>query len=148
MDKLFQIEFGGGEKMRGKLLDVEAPDTCHQFWESLPFEGKVIHGAYTGFTMFFFVPFKVGKVENPYICGGQPGDLLLNTYATKALYEGKPLHEEIIIPYSTTGVAWHWGGPLPSNYFAKLGDGYAQELYKIGRRLKVKGAEIIRLSKI
>ena len=148
MDKLFQIEFSGGEAIMGKLLEVEAPETCHKFWESLPFEGKIIHGAFTGFTMFFFVEFKVGKVENPYVCGGQAGDLFLNTYATKGLLEGKPLKEEIIIPYSKSGMFWHWAGPLPSNYFAKLADGNADELYTIGRRLKEEGAEALRLSKV
>lgn len=147
MDKLFQVEFGGGEKIIGKLLEVEAPETCRQFWGSLPFEGKVLHGAFTGFTMFFFVELKVGKVENPYLCGGKPGDMFLNTYATKGLLEGKPLREEIIVPYSTSGVFWHWAGPLPSNYFAKLADTSAQELYKIGRRLKEKGAETIKISR-
>ena len=146
MHRIFQIEFGGGEKFQGRLLEKEAPETCEKFWEALPFEGKILHGSFTGFTMFFFVEFKVGKVENPFIGGGQAGDVFLNTYANQGLFEGKPLHEEIILPYSKSGFFWNWAGWLPSNYFGKMNEDL-DVLYRVGRRLKEDGAEIIRLSK-
>jgi hypothetical protein len=93
------------------------------------------------------VEFKVGKIENPVVSGAQPGDLILNTYANKGLFEGKPLHEEIILPYSKTGVFWNWAGLLPSNLFGKIDRGL-EGFYHVGRRLKENGMEIISLSKL
>jgi len=147
MEKLFKIEFDRGGRFQGKLLEAEAPETCQAFWQALPFEGKIVHAAFTGFTMFFSVDFKVGKVENPYVCGGQAGDLLLNAYATKMVFEGKIPRDEIVIPYSRAGLFWKWGGWLPSNLFGKMVKSDMEELYRVGRRLKEDGAEIIRLSR-
>lgn len=147
MNKTFQLEFSGGGKFVASLLEVEAPETSQIFWEALPFDGKIIHGSFTGFTMFFYVEFKVGKVENPFITGAQPGDMLLNTYANRGLFEGKPLRQEILLPYSGGGIFWNWAGWLPSNYFAKV-RADLDRLYSIGRRIKEHGAEIIRLSKV
>ena len=147
MSATVQIKFSGGGNFRAQLLESEAPETCASFWEALPFEGKILHGSFTGLTLFFFVEFAVAKVENPYVTGARPGCLLLNTYANKGLFEGKTLHEEIILPYSTTGIFWNWGGMLPSNHFAQIQDSL-DKLYTVGRRLKEHGAEIISLSKL
>jgi hypothetical protein len=147
MNRYFQIEFSGGGKFQAELLETEAPKTSEMFWSALPFEGKIVHGSFTGFTLFSFVDFKVGKVENPFIIGDQPGYLFLNTYANEGLFDGKQLHEEIIIPYLNGGIFWNWGGLLPSNLFAKINENIEQ-LYPIGRRIQEHGAEIIRYSKL
>jgi len=147
MDKLIHIVFSGGGKFQAKLLETEAPETCKKFWGALPFESKIAHGSFTGFTLFFFVEFKVGRVENPFIAGAQPGDLFLNTYVNEGLLDGKPLDEEIIIPYGRGGIFWNWGGWLNSNLFAKI-IGDFNQLYHIGKRIQEHGAEVIRLSKV
>ena len=146
MDQTVQIRFSGGGEFQARLLNAEAPETCAKFWDALPFEGKALHGLFTGFTLFSFVEFKVEKIENPFFVGAGPGDLLLNTYANKCLARGKPMHEEIVLPYSTTGVFWNWGGPLPSNYFGKIQDNL-DSLYRIGRRIAGNGSETIFFSK-
>jgi len=148
MDKLFKIEFERGGFFQGKLLETEAPTTCQKFWEVLPFEGRIVHAAFTGLTMFFPVDFKVGKVENPYVCGGQAGDFFLNSYATPMVFEGRIPRDEIIIPYSRAGLFWKWGGWLPSNLFGKIIESDLEGLYRVGRRVKEGGSEVIRLSKV
>ena len=147
MKKKFGIEFDGGEKYTGSLFEQEAPETCRIFWGALPFEAKIVHAAFTGFTLFFPVEFKVNKVENPFVCGGQPGDLFMNVYATPMIFEGKTPREEIIIPYSRTGMFWKWGGWLTSNYFGKLDQNNMNEFYQTGRRIKENGSEMIKISK-
>jgi hypothetical protein len=147
MSRIFQIEFSRGGRFSARLLEEEAPETCQQFWEALPFDGKVFHGSFNGFTFGFYVEFKVGKVENPHVTGGQAGDLFLNTYANKLLFKGKELKEEVYLPYAKGGIFWNYGGPAPCNHFAKI-EGNMEELYRIGRRIHENGAEMIHLSKL
>jgi len=147
MDRIFQLELSRGGKFLAKLFDEEAPETCQKFWESLPIEGKIFHGSFNGFTVGFYVEFKVGKVENPFVTGGQAGDLFLNTYANKLLFKGKELREEVYLPYYKGGIFWNYGGVAPCNHFARIQENL-DKLYHIGRRIHEEGSEIIYLSKI
>jgi hypothetical protein len=147
MSRIFQIEFSRGGKFLAKLLEEEAPETCQKLWEALPFEGKVFHGSFNGFTVGFYVEFKVGKIENPFVTGGQAGDFFLNTYANKLLFKGKELKEEVYLPYYKGGIFWNYGGGAPCNYFARMYENL-DKLYHIGRRIHENGSEIIYLSKI
>jgi hypothetical protein len=147
MSRVFQIQFSRGGRFPVRLLEEEAPETCQKFWEALPFEGKVFHGSFNGFAVCFYVEFKVGKVENPFVAGGKPGDLYLNTYANKIIFKGKELKEEVYLPYGSGGLFWNYGGWAPCNHFAAIHEPQDQ-IYAIGRRIHEQGAEIISLSKV
>jgi len=87
-----------GESVLAELLDDEAPGVCALIWDSLPIEGKTIHGMYSGAEVFLLLAHpQPSPAEN--LCQlPLPGELLyFYDLGTDAVGAKKPVGELVIV---------------------------------------------------
>ena len=138
-----KIEFEKGGTFTAKLLEDEAPKTCKTIKERLPFEYRFHQSIVSGQAMVALPPDLTVERENQRVAGIPPG-------ALSFLVKDEPVlvPDEIYIAY---GIFISRGltvdAKQPVNVFAQIEENL-DELKKIGQRLVLEGAEMVRFSLI
>jgi hypothetical protein len=138
-----KIEFEKGGTFTAKLLEDEAPKTCKTIKERLPFEYRFHQSIVSGQAMVALPPDLTVERENQRVAGIPPG-------ALSFLVKDEPVlvPDEIYIAY---GIFISRGltvdAKQPVNVFAQIEENL-DELQKIGQRLVLEGAEMVRFSLI
>ena len=138
-----KIEFAKGGTFTAKLLEDEAPKTCKTIKERLPFEYRFHQSIVSGQAMVALPPDLTVERENQRVAGIPPG-------ALSFLVKDEPVlvPDEIYIAY---GIFISRGltvdAKQPVNVFAQIEENL-NELKKIGQRLVLEGAEMVRFSLI
>ena len=110
-----------GESVLAELLDDEAPGVCALIWDSLPIEGKAIHGMYSGAEVFVMLARpQPAPAEN--LCQlPLPGELLyFYDPGIGALGAKKPVGELIIVYGRGVTLRAHEGVPTHCALFARI----------------------------
>ncbi len=138
-----KIEFEKGGTFTAKLLEDEAPKTCKTIKERLPFEYRFHQSIVSGQAMVALPPDLTVERENQRVAGIPPG-------ALSFLVKDEPVlvPDEIYIAY---GIFISRGltvdAKQPVNVFAQIEENL-DELKRIGQRLVLEGAEMVRFSLI
>lgn len=136
-----KIEFERGGVFTAKLLEDEAPKTCHTIKSRLPFEYRFQHSIVSGQAILCLPPDLTVERENQRVAGILPG-------ALSFLVKDEPVlvPDEIYIAY---GIFISRGLTIdakqPVNVFAQI-ESNLDELKQIGRRILLQGAEMVRFS--
>lgn len=110
-----------GESVLAELLDDEAPGVCDLIWNSLPIEGKTIHGMYSGAEVFVMLAHpQPAPAEN--LCQlPLPGELLyFYDPGTDAVGAKKPVGELVIVYGRGVTLRAHEGVPTHCALFARI----------------------------
>jgi hypothetical protein len=110
-----------GESVLAELLDDEAPGVCQLIWDSLPIEGKTIHGMYSGAEVFVML-------GNPKPAPGEnlcqlplPGEShYFYDASTGAVGAKKPVAELVIVYGRGVTLRAHEGVPTHCALFARI----------------------------
>jgi hypothetical protein len=138
-----KIEFEKGGTFTAKLLEDEAPKTCKTIKERLPFEYRFHQSIVSGQAIVTLPPDLTVERENQRVAGIPPG-------ALSFLVKDEPVlvPDEIYIAY---GIFISRGltvdAKQPVNVFAQIEENL-DELKKIGQRIVLEGAEMVRFSLI
>jgi hypothetical protein len=136
-----KIEFEKGGSFIARLLEEEAPKSCKTIKERLPFEYRFHQSIVSGQAMVCLPPDLTLERENQRVAGIPPG-------AISFLVKDEP----VLVPdeiYIAWGIFISRGltvdAKQPVNVFAQI-DENLDELAKIGKRVLLEGAEMVRFS--
>jgi hypothetical protein len=140
MSKL-KVEFEKGGVFYARLLEKEAPKTCSTIKSRLPFEYLFHQSIVSGQAMVSLPPDLTVERENQRVAGIPPGAICF-------LVKDEPVlvPDEIYIAYGifiSRGLTVDMKQPV--NVFAMIEDNL-DELMKVGKRVLLEGAEVVRFS--
>jgi len=136
-----RLEFEKGGDFTARLLETEAPRTCEIIRQRLPLSYCFHHSVVSGQALVTLPPDLTVPRENQRVAGTPPGTLAF-------LVRDEPVlvPDEIYIAYGlfiSRGLTVD--AKQPVNVFGQVED-RLDELARIGRRVLMSGAEIVRLS--
>lgn len=136
-----KLEFEKGGTFLADLLESEAPESCKIIRERLPFEYRFHQSIVSGQAIVTLPPDLTMPRENQRVAGIEPGTLSF-------LVKDDPIlvPDEIYISYGifiSRGLTIDMKQPV--NVFAQVRENL-DELKKIGRRILMEGAEIVKFS--
>jgi len=140
-----------GESVRAELLDDEAPGVCQLVWDSLPIEGKTIHGMYSGAEVFVMLePPEPAPAEN--LCQlPLPGELLyFFDPSTGAAGAKKPVAELVIVYGRGVTLRAHEGVPTHCALFARIPGDWKYDwpdFAKACRKSRWEGPQVLRIER-
>jgi hypothetical protein len=136
-----KIEFERGGVFAARLLEDEAPKTCQIIKAHLPFEYRFHHSIVSGHAIVTLPPNLTVPRENQRVAGIPPGAL---SFLVK--------DEPVLVPdeiYMAYGIFISRGLTVdmkqPVNVFGQIDDNLA-ELKRVGQRILMQGAEMVRFS--
>ena len=136
-----KLEFQKGGIFKARLLEDEAPKTCQTIKDRLPFEYRFQQSIVSGQAMVAIPPDLTVERENQRVAGIPPGALSFLVKDVPVL-----VPDEIYIAY---GIFISRGltvdAKQPVNVFAQIDEGL-DELKRIGQRIILEGAEMVRFS--
>jgi hypothetical protein len=141
-----------GESVLAELLDDEAPSVCQLIWDSLPIEGKTIHGMYSGAEVFVMLDNpKPAPAEN--LCQlPLPGELLyFYDPSTGAVGAKKPVAELVIVYGRGVTLRAHEGVPTHCALFAHIPGDWKYDwtdFAKACRRSRWEGPQVLRIERV
>jgi hypothetical protein len=129
----------GGLSFKARLLEVEAQKTCGAFLSRMPIDGKVIHAAWSGESVWFPMD-SIGINVSPENQTSHPsrGDLLY--------YSGGISGKELLITYGSAFFSSKVG-QLQGNHFASI-ETELDKLKEMGKKTLWEGAQPIRIENI
>ncbi len=141
-----------GESVLAELLDDEAPGVCQRVWDSLPAEGRMIHGMYSGAEVFMML-------ENPQPAPGEnlvqlplPGELLyFYDPGTGATGARKPVAEFCVVYGRGVVLRQHEGVPTHCSLFGRIPGDWKYdwiEFAKACRRCRWEGPQAMRIERV
>jgi hypothetical protein len=137
-----KIEFQKGGVFYARLLENEAPKTCKTIMNRLPFEYRFQQSIVSGHAVVCLPPDLTVEPENQRTIGIPAG-------ALSFLVQDKPRNvpDEIYIAYGPYFVSRcsYIEMQQPVNVFAQI-DENLDELRKIGTRVLLEGAEVVKFS--
>lgn len=137
-----KVEFQKGGVFYARLLDGEAPKTCQTILSRLPFEYRFQQSIVSGHAVVCLPPDLTVEPENQRTIGIGAGGLSF-------LVQDKPRNvpDEIYIAYGPYFISRcsYIDMQQPVNVFAQI-DENLDELRKIGSRILLEGAEIVKFS--
>jgi len=142
---------GTGEFVLAELLDDEAPGVCQLVWDSLPLEGKTIHGMYSGAEVFMMLD-KPQPAPAENLCQlPLPGELLY-FYDPSVGVAGakKPVSELVIVYGRGVTLRAHEGVPTHCALFARIPGDWKYdwlEFAKACRRSRWEGPQVLRIER-
>jgi hypothetical protein len=135
-----RIEFEKGGVFSAKLLEKEAPKTCKTIKGKLPFEYRFHQSIVSGHAVVALPPDLTVEPENQRSIGIPAGGLSF-------LVQDPPRNvpDEIYIAYGPYFISRcsYIEMQQPVNYFAQI-EGNLEELERIGKRVLMEGAEIVK----
>ena len=136
-----KIEFEKGGVFYARLLEDEAPKTCAIIKSRLPFQYRFQQSIVSGHAILCLPPDLTVPRENQRVAGIPPG-------ALSFLVKDEPVlvPDEIYIAYGifiSRGLTVDMKQPV--NVFAQI-DQNLDDLKKVGQRIHIQGAEIVRFS--
>ena len=140
-----------GESVLAELLDDEAPGVCQLIWDSLPVEGRIIHGMYSGAEVFMLLEDpKPSPAEN--LCHlPLPGELLyFYDPGTGAVGAKKPVGELVIVYGRGVALRAHEGAPAQCALFGRIPGDWKYDwpaFAKACRRSRWEGPHVLRLER-
>jgi hypothetical protein len=139
-----RIEFENGGIFTAKLLEEEAPKTCSTILKNLPFSYRFHHSIVSGQAIVTLPPDLTVIEENQRTVGVPPGSLCF-------LVRDPPRNvpDEIYISYGPYFVSRcsTIDFQQPVNVFGLIQSGQ-EELLKIGKRILMEGAEMVKFNLI
>ena len=127
------MEFERGGKITGSLFEDKAPKTCQSILESLPVKDEMIHAIWAGEEIFFQHFPATFEHEQP-TTSVDPGALtMVPDTSIFCIFYGKA------IPRAAADE------PLQVTVFGQVDD--VESMAEIGRRVRMKGAEKVRITK-
>ena len=136
-----KLEFENGGVFHARLLEKEAPKTCATIKACLPFAYRFHHSIVSGQALVTLPPDITVERENQRVAGIPPGTLSFLVKDDPVL-----VPDEIYIAYGlfiSRGLTVDMKQPV--NVFAQIEENL-DELMKVGRRVLMEGAEVIRFS--
>lgn len=136
-----KLEFEKGGIFCARLLESEAPKTCSTIKSRLPFEYRFHQSIVSGQAIVALPPDLTVERENQRVAGIPPGSVCF-------LVKDEPVlvPDEIYIAYGlfiSRGLTVDMKQPV--NVFAQIEDNL-EELMKVGQRVLIEGAEVVRFS--
>jgi len=136
-----KLEFEKGDIFHARLLENEAPKTCATIKTHLPFEYRFHQSIVSGQAMVTLPPDLTVERENQRVAGIPQG-------AISFLVRDEPVlvPDEIYIAYGlfiSRGLTVD--SKQPVNVFAQIEENL-EELTKVGKRILMEGAEVVRFS--
>ncbi len=127
----------GKHKFKAEMEEIDAPTTCAQFKELLPYSNKVIHVRWSGEAVWIPLEedFPVNLEYENHTSHPSKGEILF--------YPGNISQPEIIIPYGSTSFSSKVG-QLAGNHFLTIVNGL-KKLSQLGEKILWGGAEDIKL---
>ena len=137
-----KVEFQKGGVFYARLLEKEAPKTCKTILSRLPFEYRFQQSIVSGHAVVFLPPDLTVEPENQRTIGIGAGGL---SFLVQDPARNVP--DEIYIAYGPYFVSRcsYIEMQQPVNVFAQI-DENLDELRKIGSRVLLEGAEIVKFS--
>lgn len=139
-----RIQFQKGGSFVAALFEDQAPNTCAAVLNSLPFEQKFWQSICSGHAIVTVLPDLTAPPENQRTVGIYPGTLCF-------LPQDPPRNvpDEIYITYGPYFVprCSYIDFQQPVNVFGQI-EGDPDEIMKVGRRILMEGAEIVRFTKL
>jgi hypothetical protein len=137
-----KIEFEKGGVFYARLLENEAPKTCKTILNKLPFEYEFHQSIVSGHAVVALPPDLTVSPENQRTIGIPAGGL---SFLVQDLPRNVP--DEIYIAYGPYFISRcsYIEMQQPVNVFGQI-DENLEELRKIGSRILMKGAEVIKFS--
>ena len=136
--KIIQIQ-SGEFLFKAELLEQQAPQTCRQFLELLPYTQKVIHSRWSGEAVWIPLgDFDLGVGFENHTSHGSRGDILF--------YPGGYSETEFLFVYGSS-VFGAKMGQLAGNHIMKMIEGFDQ-LEAFGKKVLWEGAQSIEFSLI
>ena len=124
MIRKIKIEIENRLSVIAVLLDEQAPETCEKIWQSLPLQGKLMHGIVTGREVFLPLNNKLEILPENQTIYPIEGDLCYYYKPAHYVYLETPMAErEIEVISLVYGRDTQMFGPvlpLPVNHFATL----------------------------
>ncbi|MBI3210260.1 MAG: DUF3830 family protein [Candidatus Solibacter usitatus] len=110
-----------GESVIADLLEQDAPGVCDLIWNSLPIEGKAIHGMYSGAEVFVLVDKPQPAPAENMVNLPLPGELLYFFDEGKgAVGARKPVGEVCFVYGRGVVLRGHEGIPAHASLFARV----------------------------
>jgi hypothetical protein len=136
-----KLEFEKGDIFYARLLEEDAPKTCSTIKDRLPFEYRFHHSIVSGQALVTLPPDLTVERENQRVAGILPGAICF-------LVKDEPVlvPDEIYIAYGlfiSRGLTVDMKQPV--NVFAQIEENL-NELLKVGKRVLMEGAEMVRFS--
>ncbi len=137
-----RVEFEKGGTFYARLLEKEAPKTCKTITEKLPLEYRFWQSIVSGHAVVTLPPDLTVEPENQRTIGCPAGTL---AFLVQDLPRNVP--NEIYIAYGPYFVSRcsYIEMQQPVNIFAQIEENFA-ELEKVGKRILMEGAEIVKFS--
>jgi len=130
------------------LLDEQAPQTCSLIWDSLPVEGRLIHGMYSGPELFIVLPdFPAVAAENQ-VCRALPGDVGY-WHLEAGLHAAAPNEVAELVFVYDRGVEIKGTDGQASwvNLFARIRTAEAEEFLGVSKRYRKEGPWNLRVER-
>jgi len=130
------------------LLDERAPETCRTLWESLPLEGRTVHGMYSGPELFIRAD-QVPEVppENQ-IHRALPGDVGFWQQEGGRYYNNPGRVAEVVFIYSRgAAIMGPDGQPTWVNLFAQIRVEGSEAFYETARKVRTEGPRTLRIER-
>lgn len=133
------------------MLDDEAPEVCKLIWERLPFEGKTIHGMYSGAEVFVMLDDPQPAPAENLAQLPLPGELLY-FYDDGGGVAGskKPVAELVLVYGRGVVLRAHEGVPTHCRLFARIPGDWKydwQEFAKACRKSRWEGPQLLRIER-
>ena len=141
-----------GESVFAEMLDDEAPTICKHIWDTLPIEGKTIHGMYSGAEVFVML-------DNPQPMPAEnmaqlalPGELLYFYDGSSGVAGAKKPVAELVLVYGRGVVLRaHEGVPTHCSLFARIPGDWKYDwvdFAKACRRSRWEGPQMLRVERV
>ncbi|MGQ9584530.1 MAG: DUF3830 family protein [Anaerolineae bacterium] len=139
-----KIEFQKGGTFTAKLFEDQAPKTCAAVLKRLPFECKFWQSICSGHAVVTVLSDLTAPPENQRTVGIYPGTLCFLPQDPP-----KNVPDEIYITYGPYFVSRcsYIDFQQPVNVFGQI-EGDADELMKVGQRILMEGAEMVRFTQL
>jgi hypothetical protein len=130
------------------LLEDRAPETCRIVWESLPLEGRTVHGMYSGPEVFIRADHLGPAPAENHIHRALPGDVGY-WYQEGGRYAGNPnsVGEVVFIYARGAAIMGPDGQPTWVNLFATIRPDDAARFYETGRKVRLEGPRTLRIER-
>jgi len=130
------------------LLEERAPETCRIVWESLPLEGRTVHGMYSGPEVFIRADHLEPAPPENQMHRPLPGDV--GYWRQEAgLYAASPgaACEVVFIYARGAAIMGADGQPTWVNLFAQIRPEGTEAFYATSRKVRLEGPRTLRIER-
>ena len=130
---------------KAALLNDRAPKTCAAIWNSLPVEGKTVHGRWSGPEIFICADELQDLEQENGIHKAEPGDICY-WMCPGGKYAGAPERAvEVLLIYDTNAaLCGPEGLPVFANLFAQV-EGDWEPFRLAAKAVRTEGARVLRI---